>query len=86
MLHLKKAFNRKKTAEKPWLTKEPREKIKKKHRVLNIKKRNPSEQAHTIFKYQRNLVIRLLKTAQNNVCKHFFSELPTIKEQWSFIK
>ena len=43
-----------KIAEKPWLTKELREEIAKKHRLFNIWKNNPSEQAHTIFKYQRN--------------------------------
>ena len=32
------------------------------------------------------MVIRRLKTAQNEFCKQFFNELPTIKEQWSFIK
>ena len=58
-----------KNAEKPWLTKELREEITKKHRLFNIWKKNPSEQAHTIFKYQRNLVYRRLKTAQNEFCK-----------------
>ena len=57
-----------------------------KHTLFNIWKKNPSEQAHTIFKYQRNLVNRRLKTAQNELCKQFFKELPTSKEQWSFIK
>ena len=75
-----------KIAEKPWLTKELREEIAKKHRLFNIWKNNPSEQAHTIFKYQRNLVNRRLKTAQNEFCKQFSKELPTSKEQWSFIK
>ena len=66
--------------------KELREEIAKKHRLFNIWKNNPSEQAYTIFKYQRNLVNRRLKTAQNKFCKQFFKELPTSKEQWSFIK
>ena len=73
-------------AEKPWLTKELREEIPKKHRLFNIWKKNPSEQAHTIFKYQRNLVNRQLKTAQHEFCKQFFKDLPTSKGQRSFIK
>ena len=75
-----------KIAEKPWLRKELREEITKKHRLFNIWKKNPSEQAHIIFKYQRNLVNSRLKTAQNEFCKHFFKDLATSKEQWSFIK
>ena len=63
-----------------------REEIAKKHRLFNIWKDNPSEHAHTIFKYQRNLLNRRLKTAQNEFCKQFFKELPTSKEQWIFIK
>ena len=58
----------------------------KKHRYFEIWKWNQSEQAHTIFKYQRNLVNRRIKTPQNEFCKQFFNELPTSKEQWSFIK
>ena len=42
--------------------------------------------SYNIFKYQRNLVNRRLKTAQNEFCKQFFKELPTSKEQWSFVK
>ena len=64
-----------KIAEKPWLTKEQREEITKQHRLFNIWQKNPSEQAHTIFKYQRNLVNRRFKTAQNEFCKQFFKEL-----------
>ena len=75
-----------KIAEKLWLTKELREEIAKKHRLFNIWKKKPSEQAHNIFKYQRSLVNRRLKTAQNEFCKQFFKELPTSEEQWSFIK
>ena len=60
--------------------------ITKKHRLFNVCKYNPSEQAHTIFKYQRNLFNRCLKTAQNEFCRQFFKEQPTSKEQWSFIK
>ena len=82
----KKLSTRKKIAEKPWLTKELREEITKKHGLFNIRKKNPSEQAHTVFKHQRNLVNRRLKTAQKEFCKQFFKELPTSKEQWSFIR
>ena len=64
-----------KIAERTWLTKELREEIGKKHRLFDIWKNNPSEQVHTIFKYQRNLVNRRLKTAQNEFCKQFFKEL-----------
>ena len=38
------------------------------------------------FSNIRKLVNRRLKTAQNEFCKQFFKELPTSKEQWSFIK
>ena len=69
-----------KFAENPWLTKS-REKKPPKNRLFNIWKKNPSEQAHTIFKCQRNLLNRRLKTAQNEFCKQFFKELPTSKEQ-----
>ena len=75
-----------KIAVKTWLTKELREEITKKHTLFIIWKKNPSEQAHTIFKYQRNLVNRRLETAQNEFCKQFFKELPISKQQWSFIK
>ena len=44
------------------------------------------EQAHTSFKYQRNLVNRRLKAAQNEFYKQFFNELPLSKEKWIFIK
>ena len=74
-----------KIAGKPWLTKSL-EKKSPKNILFNIWKKNPSEQAHTIFKYQRNLVNMRLKTAQNEFCKQFFKELPTSEEQWSFIK
>ena len=50
----------------------------------NIWKKNPSEQAHNIFKYQKNLVNRRLKTAQNEFCKQFFKELPS--KEGGFIK
>ena len=56
-----------------------------KHRLFNIWKKNPSEQAHTSFRYQRNLIIGCLKTAQNRFCKQFLNELSTNKEQWSII-
>ena len=79
---LKKSFQpERKIAEKPWLTKELREEITKKHRFFINWKKNPSKQAHTIFKYKRDLVNRRLKTAQNEFCKQFFKELPTSKEQ-----
>ena len=32
------------------------------------------------------MVNRRLKTAQNEFCKQLFKDLPTSKEQWSFIK
>ena len=32
------------------------------------------------------MVNRRLETAQNEFCKQFFKDLPTSKEQWSFIK
>ena len=82
---IKSSQPERKIAEKPWLTKELREGTTKKHRLFNIWKKNPSEQAHTIFKYQRSLVNRRLKTAQNEFCKQFFKELPS-KEHCSFTK
>ena len=75
-----------KIAEKTSQTKKLREEIPKKHRLFIIWKKNPSEQAHTFSKYQRNLFNRRLKTAQNEFCKQFFKELPTSIEQWSFVK
>ena len=78
---IKKFQTERKIAEKPRLTKELREEIKEKHRFFNIWKKNPSEQAHNRFKYQRNLVNRRLYGTQNEFCKHFFNELATSKEQ-----
>ena len=74
-----------KIARKPRLTKELRQEITEKHILLHIWKKNPSEQAHTSFKYQRNLVTRRLKTAQNNFSKKLVKELPTSKKQRGFI-
>ena len=60
------------------------EKKSRKNGLFNIRKKNPSEQAHNIFKYQKNLVNRRLQLAQNEVCKHFFNELPTSKKTMEF--
>ena len=63
-----------KTAEKPWPTKELREEIMGKQTLFNIWKKNTSEQAHTSFKHQRNLVIRHLKTAPKKSFANTFSK------------
>ena len=68
----------KKIAENPWLTKA--EKKSRKNIDFLISGKKTSGQEHTIFKYQRNLVNRRLKTAQKEFCKQFFKELPTSKE------
>ena len=78
--HLKKVFNQKKIAEKPWLTKELREEITDKQTFLYLEK-NPSEQAYTSFKYQRNLVNRGLKKAQNEFCKPFLMNYQQVKNK-----
>ena len=41
--------------------------------------KNPSEQARTSPKYQRNFINKRLKTAQNEFSKQFFNELPASK-------
>ena len=68
----KKLSIRKKNCWKTLADKRAERRNHQKHRLFNIWKKNPSEQAHTILKYQRTLVNRRLNTAQNEFCKHFY--------------